>query len=109
MSVPALLPQVSRHAIPTVAKFLLGSDLIEKDVLKLSQCPLSQLVCGAEEFAAIAGRQDLAAIAERPDVMARVGYLLETLRGCMRGTNSRAQPALFSLASAVMSPLVRFL
>ena len=61
----------------------------------------------AEELAGIAGRPDLAAAAQQADVMARVGYLLEALRGAMRGSCARAQPALFSLAAAVMSPLVR--
>lgn len=61
----------------------------------------------ADEVASIAGRTDLAALAERPDVMARVVYLLEALRGSMRGTCSKAQPALFSVASAIMTPVVR--
>jgi hypothetical protein len=67
---------------------------------------MGRLVVEAEEVLGIAGRQDLFAVAERPDVMARVCYLLETLRGCAGGTNPKAQPALFALASAVMSPLV---
>ncbi|BDA40620.1 probable Exportin-4 [Coccomyxa sp. Obi] len=59
-----------------------------------------------EEVSSIAARPDLAAIAERPDLMARVGYLLEALRGSARGTCPKAQPALFSVASAIMTPLV---
>ena len=38
--------------------------------------------------------------------MARVGYLLEALRGAMRGSCAKGQPALFALAAATMSPLV---
>ncbi|EIE26728.1 hypothetical protein COCSUDRAFT_46205 [Coccomyxa subellipsoidea C-169] len=59
-----------------------------------------------EEVSSIAGRPDLAGIAERPDMMARVGYLLEALRGSVRGTCPKAQPALFSVASAIMNPVV---
>lgn len=60
----------------------------------------------AGEVSSIAGRPDLAGIAERPDMMARVGYLLEALRGSARGTCPKAQPALFSVASAIMNPVV---
>ncbi len=63
----------------------------------------------AEEVSSIAARPDLAAIAERPDVMGRVGYLLDALRGSARGTCPKAQPALFSAASAIMTPLVHHL
>ncbi len=63
----------------------------------------------AEEVSSIAARPDLAAIAERPDLMARVGYLLEALRGSARGTCPKAQPALFSVASTIMTSLVQHL
>ena len=45
------------------------------------------------ELAELAGRADLAHVAERPDVLARVGVLLEALRGAARGTTPRGQVA----------------
>lgn len=45
------------------------------------------------ELAELAGRADLADVAERPDVLARVGVLLEALRGAARGTTPRGQVA----------------
>ena len=58
-------------------------------------------------MSSLAARPDPAAIAERPDMMARVGYLLEALRGSARGTCPKAQPALFSVASSIMTPVVQ--
>lgn len=45
------------------------------------------------ELAELAARADLAGVAERPDVLARVGVLLEALRGAARGTTPRGQVA----------------
>lgn len=51
------------------------------------------LVACPGELAELAGRPDLAEVAERPDVLARVGVLLEALRGAAKGTTPRGQVA----------------